>query len=165
MDFVVRECREGTPFHHIHGVGKRYYQRVLDAVQAKGIDLDRYPDVDVREYIYDMPAGDGRRRRGAHAGRAHPPSLRSPPSAKPLHSGAQSPNVTANHQEKNARVLGDKGAAVLLLEKDAGGDQLYDTVQPPAGRPGGAGEHAEGPAGHGRRPTPMSASTRRCAHW
>ena len=37
-----------------------------------------------------------------------------------------SPNVTANHQEKNARVLADQGAAVLLLEKDCQGDALYE---------------------------------------
>ncbi len=34
--------------------------------------------------------------------------------------------MTANHQEKNARVLSDQGAAVLMLETDAGGDRLYE---------------------------------------
>ena len=33
-----------------------------------------------------------------------------------------SPNVTANHQEKNAQVLSSQGAAVLLRERDT----LYD---------------------------------------
>ena len=36
VDFVVRECRGGHPFHHIYGVGKRYYQRVLDAGAGQG---------------------------------------------------------------------------------------------------------------------------------
>ena len=40
-----------------------------------------------------------------------------------------SPNVTANHQEKNARVLSDRGAAVLMLENQSSGDKLYETVQ------------------------------------
>ena len=39
-----------------------------------------------------------------------------------------SPNVTANHQEKNARVLADQGAAVLLREADCVEDTLYDQV-------------------------------------
>lgn len=55
VDFVVRECREGQPFHHIYGVGKRYYERVRQALADRGIDLEQYPCVDVREYIYDMP--------------------------------------------------------------------------------------------------------------
>ena len=37
-----------------------------------------------------------------------------------------SPNVTANHQEKNARVLADQGAAVLLREADCVENTLYD---------------------------------------
>ena len=40
-----------------------------------------------------------------------------------------SPNVTANHQEKNARVLADQGAAILLREQDCGEHTLYDTVE------------------------------------
>ena len=39
-----------------------------------------------------------------------------------------SPNVTANHQEKNARVLADQGAAVLLLERDCVENTLYDAA-------------------------------------
>ncbi|AZB42840.1 undecaprenyldiphospho-muramoylpentapeptide beta-N-acetylglucosaminyltransferase [Bacillus sp. FJAT-42376] len=35
-----------------------------------------------------------------------------------------SPYVTANHQEVNARSLSDKGAAVLMLEKDLNGESL-----------------------------------------
>ena len=127
VDFVVRECREGTPFHHIYGVGKRYYQRVLDAVRAKGIDLDRYPDVDIREYIYDMPAVmDAADVMLSRAGASTISEITATARPSIL---VPSPNVTANHQEKNARVLSDKGAAVLMLEKDAGGDRLYDTVQ------------------------------------
>jgi len=39
-----------------------------------------------------------------------------------------SPNVTANHQEKNARVLERQGGAVVLLEPDCTVDLLYDTL-------------------------------------
>jgi UDP-N-acetylglucosamine--N-acetylmuramyl-(pentapeptide) pyrophosphoryl-undecaprenol N-acetylglucosamine transferase len=40
-----------------------------------------------------------------------------------------SPNVTDNHQEKNARVIADKGGAVLLLEKDCTAQRLYEEIQ------------------------------------
>ena len=127
VDFVVRECQEGTPFHHIYGVGTRYYQRVMEAIAAKGVDLKDYPDVDVREYIYDMPVAMGASdlvlsRAGASTiseltATTHPAIL------------VPSPNVTAHHQEKNARVLSDRGGAVLMLEEQASGDKLYDTVR------------------------------------
>ena len=40
-----------------------------------------------------------------------------------------SPNVTNNHQEKNARVLEEAGGAVVILEKDCTPEILYAEVQ------------------------------------
>lgn len=126
VDFVVRECREGTPFHHIYGVGQRYYPRVMEKLAAQGIDLKDYPRVDVREYIYDMPlcmdAADLVLSRAGASTIAEISAIAKPSILVP------SPNVTANHQEKNARVLSDQGAAVLMLEPDCTGDKLYDQV-------------------------------------
>ena len=122
VDFVRRECADGAPFHHIYGVGKRYYSKVMEALA----DTDLHPHVDIREYIYDMPvvmaAADlVLSRAGAStiselSATAHPAIL------------VPSPNVTANHQEKNARVLSDRGAAVLLLESESSGEKLYTLV-------------------------------------
>lgn len=122
VDFVRRECADGAPFHHIYGVGKRYYPQVMEALA----DTDLHPHVDIREYIYDMPvvmaAADlVLSRAGAStiselSATAHPAIL------------VPSPNVTANHQEKNARVLSDRGAALLLLEGDSSGEKLYTLV-------------------------------------
>lgn len=39
-----------------------------------------------------------------------------------------SPNVTANHQEYNARALEEQGAAVVILEKDLNSDLLYQQM-------------------------------------
>ena len=39
-----------------------------------------------------------------------------------------SPYVTNNHQEKNARVLEKAGGAAVVLEKDASGQILFQTV-------------------------------------
>jgi len=39
-----------------------------------------------------------------------------------------SPNVTANHQAKNARVLSERGAAVLMLERECGDEYFYETA-------------------------------------
>ena len=127
VDFVVRECKDGTPFHHIYGVGTRYYQRVLKAIAAKGVDLKDYPDVDVREYIYDMPVVmSGADLMLSRAGASTISELTATTHPAIL---VPSPNVTANHQEKNARVLSDRGAAVLMLEGECSGDKLYDRVR------------------------------------
>ena len=40
-----------------------------------------------------------------------------------------SPNVTDNHQEKNARVLEARGAAMVLREEECDGDRLFEMVQ------------------------------------
>ena len=40
-----------------------------------------------------------------------------------------SPNVTNNHQEKNARVLEAGGGAVVLLEKDCTPEKLYSLIR------------------------------------
>ncbi|MBQ3090582.1 MAG: undecaprenyldiphospho-muramoylpentapeptide beta-N-acetylglucosaminyltransferase [Oscillospiraceae bacterium] len=126
VDFVARECAEGQPFHHIYGVGKRYYSRVMEKLAEKGIDLKQYPLVDVREYIYDMPvcmaAADVVLSR---AGASTISEISAIAKASIL---VPSPNVTANHQEKNARVLSDQGGAVLMLEPECSGERLYQQV-------------------------------------
>lgn len=118
---IALECRDGAPFHHIHGAG-RDYRAVLDALQGSG--LADHPEVDVREYIYDMPlvmaAADLVLCRAGASTISELTAIAKPSILVP------SPNVTANHQEKNARVLADQGAAVLLLEKDCQGDALYE---------------------------------------
>ena len=40
-----------------------------------------------------------------------------------------SPNVTDNHQEKNARVLEQRGACVLVLESECTGQKLYQEAK------------------------------------
>lgn len=126
VDFVAREVAAGTPFHHIYGVGQRYYQRVMDGIAARGIDLAQYPNVDIRDYIYDMPvvmaAADVILSRAGASTIAEISSIAKPSILVP------SPNVTANHQEKNARVLSDQGAAVLMLENECDGKKLFYQV-------------------------------------
>lgn len=127
VDFVVRECQDGQPFHHIYGVGKRYYQRVMEAIRSRGIDLAQYPMVDVREYIYDMPvvmnAADVMLSRAGASTISELSAVACPSILVP------SPNVTANHQEKNARVLSERKAAVLMLEPECSGETLYAQVK------------------------------------
>ena len=39
-----------------------------------------------------------------------------------------SPNVTGNHQYHNAKVLSDRGAAILMEERDLDSDKILDVI-------------------------------------
>ena len=124
VELMALEQAAGKPFHHIHGAG-RDFQRVMDELDKRGVDA-RQGELQVREYIYDMPlvmaAADVVLCRAGASTISELTAIAKPSVLVP------SPNVTANHQEKNARVLEGQGAAVLLLEKDSSGQVLFDTV-------------------------------------
>lgn len=122
-EVLARECREGAPFHHIHGAG-RDYTRIHAALTQKNIQLDG-TGIELREYIYDMPlcmaAADLIVCRAGASTIAELSALARPAILVP------SPNVVADHQTKNARVLSDKGGALLMPESACAGkpDVLY----------------------------------------
>lgn len=120
--FIRRMGRNGG-FRLIYATGKRYYEGVRQALDAAGL---RGPDIDVREYIYDMPkvmaAADVIICRSGASTISELTYLGKPAVMVP------SPNVVNHHQEKNARVLEKAGAVKMLLEGQFGGDGLYETV-------------------------------------
>ncbi len=126
-DMMVLEQRDSFPFHHIHATGSFGKEWMPQRVKQGGVDWETCPSLDIREYIYDMPtvmaAADlviGR------AGAATCNELAASGTPCIL---IPSPNVTNNHQEKNARVLEEGGGAVVLLEKDCTPEKLYTLVR------------------------------------
>ena len=77
----------------------------------------------MREYIYDMPlvmaAADLVLCRAGASTIAEIAAIAKPAVLVP------SPNVVADHQTKNARVLANAGGAVLLPEGESSGEKLY----------------------------------------
>ena len=124
---LALENEEGFPFHHIHATGKFGWECMPDKVNENGILVENCPNLDMREYIYNMPtvmaAADVIISRAGASSCNEIAASGTPAILIP------SPNVTDNHQEKNARVLADRGGAVLLLEKDCTAQKLYDTVK------------------------------------
>ena len=122
-EFMTLWLEEDKPFHHIHGAG-RDFERMKKALCDKGVDGDA---CDVRQYIYDMPtvmaAADLVLCRAGASTISELTAIGKPAILVP------SPNVTANHQFKNAKVLADRGGAVLVEEKDCSGGKLYETVK------------------------------------
>jgi len=119
-DFIALESRSGAPFRHIHGAGRDFAAMTKD-LSAAGVES--CPGVEVREYIYDMPlvmaAADLVLCRAGASTVSELAAIAKPAILVP------SPNVTADHQTKNARVLSNAGGAVLLPEKECSGEVLF----------------------------------------
>ena len=114
-------------FYHIHATGSFGWRWMPELVREMGIDLSAHPVIDMREYIYDMPlvmaAADLIICRAGASTISEVTASATPCIMVP------SPNVTDNHQEKNARVLEQRGAAVVIREAECSGDVLFETVQ------------------------------------
>ena len=126
-DFLALEVKDGCPWHHVHATGSYGWRWMPDLVAEKGVDLKAHPELDMREYIHNMPelmaAAD------LIITRAGASSLSEIEAAGLPCIIVPSPNVTDNHQEKNARVLERQGAARVLLEPGLTAEALYDAVQ------------------------------------
>lgn len=125
-EFFRLEKHVGFPFHHIHGAGRDF--------EAMKDNCPDSPYLDLRPYIYDMPlvcaAADLVICRAGASTIAELAAIAKPAILVP------SPNVTADHQTKNARILSDHGGAVLLPEAECSGQRLYDEAAAILGDPG-----------------------------
>ncbi len=120
------EKENGYPFRHIHATGSFGWEWMPKRVADAGVDLQETDRIEMLEYIYNMPtlmaAADVIISRSG-AGSCNEIAASGTPAVL-----IPSPNVAANHQEKNARVLEERGGAVVLLEKDCTADVLYRSV-------------------------------------
>ncbi len=122
---LMKALPEAAPkLIHVHATGSVAYGGFMEAFRAQG--LDRYPNLQPTEYLYDMPL------RLAAAdlviGRAGAMTLSELAMLGKAAILIPSPNVTDNHQYKNAFAVAEKGAAVLLEEKALGEGVLLETV-------------------------------------
>ena len=125
-DLLPLAQKDNFPFRLIHATGSFGKEWMPRRVKDNGVDFENNPEIDIREYIYDMPlllnAADvviGRAGSGTcnELGATGTPCILIP-----------SPNVTNNHQENNARVLESAGGAVLIREADVTPEKLYGQV-------------------------------------
>ena len=132
-EFMKLEQNAGYPYQHIHGVGSFGWEWMPDHVKNLGVDVQTSGAIDMREYIYNMPtvmaAADVIISRAGASSCNEIAASGTPCILIP------SPNVTDNHQEKNARAIADRGGAVLLLEKDCTAEALWDQVKEILGDP------------------------------
>jgi len=147
MSLLAPMAARRRDFYLIHSAGKRGYAKLHDAVIAHCGESQLKNAVEIREYIYDMQlvmaAADLIACRSGASTLGELAALGKPALLIP------SPNVTANHQEKNARLLESAGAAEVLLEGEFTAETLYEKIL--------------SLLGSGERLQAMSAAMRGCA--
>ncbi len=125
-DMMILEQRDNFPFHHIHATGSFGKEWMPQRVKDNGVDYENCPMLDIREYIYNMPtvmaAAD------VIIGRAGSATCNEIAASGTPCILIPSPNVTNNHQEKNARVLEEAGGAVVVLEAGCIPEGMYETL-------------------------------------
>ena len=116
----------GYPFRHIHATGSYGWEWMPQYVKDLGVDLDATDCITMQEYIYNMPtlmaAADVVVSR-AGASTCNEIAASGTPCVL-----IPSPNVTDNHQEKNARALAESGAAVLVLEPECTAERMMEEI-------------------------------------
>ena len=126
LKLILKFNKSNRDIQHIHAYGK-YGKWFIPELEKKGINLKKYPNLYIKEYLNNMPiclssadlvicrAGAISLSELAVQGKA---SILIP-----------SPNVTANHQYYNAMALVKRDAAVMLQEKDLTEERLISLVE------------------------------------
>lgn len=124
-DFIAATPDNGE-YCLIHSAGTDRYEEMIARLRALCPAGFSQKNCDVRPYIYDMSrvmaAADLVLCRAGASTLSELAMLRKPAILVP------SPNVTNNHQEKNARVLEQAGGAIVLTEPGLTSETLRDTV-------------------------------------
>ena len=124
--FIARNAEENA-FYHVHatGGGSEGVDRMMQKLRERGI-IELPAGLDLRPYIDNMPevmsACDLVLCRAGASTLGELASISKPAVLVP------SPNVTDNHQEKNAAALAAAGGAVMIKESECTADGLYETV-------------------------------------
>ena len=123
-DVISRSAKDGK-YQHIHAYGQ-YGKWFPDLLKEKGADLEKAKNLDIREYINDMPvclaAADVVVAR-AGAMTLSEIQVKGKPSIL-----IPSPNVAENHQYHNAMALVNQKAALMIEEKDLTPEKLTQAI-------------------------------------
>ena len=125
MAELIAHNQNNPNIFHIHATGAYGTELFPQLLKEKGITNSKTnPNLDIREYIYDMPecfaAAD------LVIGRSGASTLSELEAAGKASILIPSPNVAENHQYHNAMTLVRKDAAVVIEEKDLTGKRLCD---------------------------------------
>lgn len=126
-ELVRLEKVAGYPYQHYHAVGRFGWRWMPDLLEFKDVEFNNGGAITMKEYVFNMPtvmaaadivisrAGSSSCNEIAAAG---VPCILIP-----------SPNVTANHQEKNARAMEAQGAAEVILENECTAEKVMEKIK------------------------------------
>lgn len=130
-DIIARSAKDGK-YQHIHAYGQygKWFPKLLE---DKGVDLEKAKNLDIREYINDMPvclaAADVVIARAGAITLSEIQVMGKPSILIP------SPNVAENHQYHNAMSLVAKNAAVMIEESELTPEKLTEEIDKLAADP------------------------------
>ena len=138
-DIIARSAKDGK-YQHIHAYGQ-YGKWFPDMLREKGVELEKADNLDIREFINDMPvclaAAD---LVVARAGAITLSEIQVQGKPSVL---IPSPNVAENHQYHNAMSLVNKNAAVMIEEKDLTPEKITKEIDNLAGNPSRLKEYSD----------------------
>ena len=126
MTDLIADAARREELRIVHSAGKARYERMAAALEEKCPGYAAC-GMDVRPYIFNIPqvmaAADLIICRSGASTLAELAAMGKPAILIP------SPNVTGNHQEKNARMLEKTGAAKVMLEGEFTPESLYEDIR------------------------------------
>jgi len=126
LGLLQLEKEKDYPYQHIHATGSYGWEWMPEAVKKAGVPFDGSCGITMQEYIYNMPevmaAADVIISRAGASSCNEIAASGTPCILIP------SPNVTDNHQEKNARAYERGGGAEVILEQDCTPQLLMERI-------------------------------------
>lgn len=123
---VVKELQH-SDVQILHATGKIGYQEYIEALQREGIPLDNVGNITIIPYLYNMQdalaVADLVICRAGAATLAELTALGLPSVLIPY------PYAAENHQQFNAQALVDRGAAIMILDKELTGQRLVGQIR------------------------------------
>lgn len=122
---LITKSVKDEKYQHIHAYGQQGIW-MLDMLKEKGVDIEKCTNLDIRQYIDDMPvclaACDLVISRAGAITLSEVQAKGKPAVLIP------SPYVAENHQYHNAMSMVRKKAASIIEEKELSGEKLIETV-------------------------------------
>ncbi len=116
IGYIKSVIANGKKVSVLFGTGTRNYDEVVREFEKAGIDLAKYSNITVTDYIYNM--SEAMAAADVVISRAGAISISEIMALGKASILIPSPNVAHNHQETNARLLEKNGAAVVVCERE-----------------------------------------------
>lgn len=121
---MMRFIPQLTNVHFLFVTGNTYFERTSARIKEKG---NIPANVSIVPYLNNMPEVLAAAKltvcRAGASSLAEITALGLPSILVP------SPNVTGNHQEANARALKERGASIMILERELTGERLFEAIR------------------------------------